>query len=194
MKLLLLLLGILFSSTTSFATTEDDETTIMQHALIPNVALNVGYSELSGKSQATPAGQVGLGVRFLRDGYFFTPAAKFGVVSSFNGETVSYWAVGFIAGGHLDFLGIDVFAGADYQTFMSYFGPPILLGAKTLVDGTPVYRIGGVINVGASGIQLVLSAFYGQFTQHVTDFLGNRSNIYYPYSGGEVALQFPINL
>jgi hypothetical protein len=194
MKLALSILGILISSATCFATTEDDETTVMYHALIPRVALNVGYSELGGKSQATPAGQVGLGYRFLRDGYFFTPAANFGVVSGFNGGSVSYWSVGFIAGGHLDFLGIDVFTGVDYQTFTSYFGPPVVLAAKTLVDGTPIYKIGAIINVGASGIQLVLSAFYGQFTQHVTDILGNRSNIYYPYSGGEVALQFPMNL
>ena len=193
MKIILLAVGIIFSSATSFATTEDEFIPPMRYAIMPMAGIQLAGTELGGSNSIDPVGFIGVGFRLLRDGFFFTPAAKVGV-GNFSVGTASYWSVGFIAGGHVDFFGFDVFAGADYQTFMSFTGPNTALQVSGLVDGTPLYKLGALVNLGASGIQLQLDAFYAQFTQHVATSDGKLINFFYPYLGGEVSLQLPIGL
>jgi hypothetical protein len=142
------------------------------------VGIHLGFSELAGTNSVSTGIMGGIGFRFLRDGYFFTPAAHLIGLAGLDKSPLTMWSVGFTAGGHLNSPSIDIFAGVDVTTIIAY-----KTGSSAFV------KLGTDFDLGLSDFQLVLDVFYGNFSHETHTKLIN-----YPYVGAEMGVQFPIEL
>jgi hypothetical protein len=176
--------GAVLVSTPCFATTEDEDISRpMQFALVPSIGIHVGMSQLKGSNGVSPGLSGGLGFRFFRDGYFFTPMARLIAVVGLDQSPAEMWTIGFIAGGHLKSANLDLFVGVDSASFISY-----------KVGSSPLGKIGAIFNLGFSDAQFILDAFYASFVQNVVLSTTATNQITYSYAGIEAAFQFPIDL
>ena len=106
-----ILVGIaLLLSIPSFAYTDEEEyQKPMHYALVPSVGYHFGVSEMSGESGLSSGFAGGLGLRFERDGYFFTPTFRLIGLIGLEKSPLAMTTIGFIAGGHVKIPSLDVF-------------------------------------------------------------------------------------
>jgi hypothetical protein len=176
----------ILASTPCFATTDDDEDLAepFHYAIVPSLGLHGAISQLAGNKYAISPGIAGgVGFRFSRDVYFFTPNVRLLAIFGLDKSPASMWTIGFVAGGHFKNAHLDLFAGLEEASFISY-----------KVQATPLFKVGANFDVGFSDMQVVVDAFYGDFTQNVVLNATTTNQITYSYTGLEVSLQFPIEL
>jgi hypothetical protein len=133
---------------------DDNLVAPMQYAIVPLVGYHGGYSHLSGNPKLSNGFSGGLGFRFLRDGYFFTPNAKITSLVGLDKSPLVMTSYGFVAGGRLPKTNIDFFMGVDDATMIAY-----------KVSSAAMVKAGLDWEIGSSGLELYIDAFYGDFTQ-----------------------------
>jgi hypothetical protein len=162
-------------SSSSFATTEDDAD------FVSPIRFAISNFE-PGNTTASSGIAAGLGFRFQRDGYFFTPMFRAMTISNLSplvgivSPSVGLISLGFITGLPIPSTPLSAFLGLDYASF---------LGINVKSDA--IFRAGVLVNLGSTPLQLLLDIFYG-------DFFGAQSGVKFPYRGAEAALQLPIDL
>lgn len=178
MKLLLLALTLLVG-TQSFG---DDELVEQpyHYSLLPAISYHFGISEMGGPtSSGVDQGPLGmLRLKVERDGYFFDPDIELMEVVGLDKSPITVWGLGFITGGRLKSLDIDVYAGFSYRHCLKYKADDGLFG-----------RLGLAWGIGGGDLQIYVEGLFGQFSATT-----NTAQVSYYYYGPEVGLQFPIEL
>jgi hypothetical protein len=149
LKIFVVCLAI-FVSASAYAKIEEDEVIPpMHYALLPSLGLSLPISELSGSKSLNAAFAFGVGFRFWRDGYFFTPQFRILEVSGLStGGAVMMWTGGFTAGGRLKDPDMDIFVGIDWADFKDY-----------IVAGNIIGKVGVIFDLG-NDFQIPIDFFY----------------------------------